>query len=105
MFRYPELDCYQTMLKRLYKKEVEQVVLWFEEYRSALSMDLGRQEQIIYEEHYGSSQPDSVQNKQPILTAQNPHPISTTPPQQQQKIPNRVFNPQSDYVNIQKTNV
>ena len=36
MFRYPELDCWQTMLKRLYKKELEQIVLWFEEYRLQL---------------------------------------------------------------------
>ena len=36
MFRYHELDCWQTMLKRLYKKELEQIVLWFEEYRQSL---------------------------------------------------------------------
>ena len=36
MFRYPELDCWQTMLKRLYKKELEQIVLSFEEYRLQL---------------------------------------------------------------------
>ena len=43
MFRYPDLDCWQTMLKRLYKKELEQVVLWFEEYRIALYSELERQ--------------------------------------------------------------
>eukprot|EP00111_Clytia_hemisphaerica_P006611 TCONS_00019154-protein len=48
MFRYTQLDCWQTMLKRLYKKELEQVVLWFEEYRSALSDELDRQEEIMH---------------------------------------------------------
>ncbi|XP_012554058.1 uncharacterized protein LOC101240885 isoform X1 [Hydra vulgaris] len=42
MFRYPELDCWQTMLKRLYRKEVEQVVLWYEEYRIALQQEVER---------------------------------------------------------------
>ena len=42
MFRYPELDCWQTMLKRLYRKEVEHVVLWFEEYRLALQHEVER---------------------------------------------------------------
>lgn len=46
MFRYPELDCWQTMLKRLYKKELEQVVMWFEEYRIALCDELDRLEEI-----------------------------------------------------------
>ena len=50
MFRYPELDCWQTMLKRLYKKELEQVVLWFEEYRHALQQEL---EQYNYENSVG----------------------------------------------------
>ena len=36
MFRYPELDCWQAMLKRLYKEELEQIVLWYEEYRLQL---------------------------------------------------------------------
>jgi len=44
MFRYPELDCWQTMLKRLYKKELEQVVLWFEEYRLRLQQELEERE-------------------------------------------------------------
>eukprot|EP00794_Sanderia_malayensis_P020398 gene20398-22411_t len=44
MFRIPELDCWQTMLKRLYMKELEQVVLWFEEYRQSLQQELERRE-------------------------------------------------------------
>ena len=36
MFRYPELDCWQAMLKRLYKEELKQIVLWFEVYRLQL---------------------------------------------------------------------
>ena len=40
LFRYAELDCWQTMLKRLYKKEAEQVVMRHEEYRQALQREL-----------------------------------------------------------------
>ncbi|XP_057315020.1 uncharacterized protein LOC130656208 [Hydractinia symbiolongicarpus] len=47
MFRYPELDCWQTMLKRLYKKEVKQVVLWFEEYRLALQKELENRKMVL----------------------------------------------------------
>ena len=56
MFRYPELDCWQTMLKRLYKKELEQVVLWFEEYRAALTDELNRQQHILYQQHLNEQQ-------------------------------------------------
>lgn len=46
MFRYPDLDCYQTMLKRLYKKDLEQVVYKYEEYRQALQREIERRKQI-----------------------------------------------------------
>ena len=45
LFRYVELDCWQTMLKRLYKKEVEQVVMRHEEYRQALQREFERKQQ------------------------------------------------------------
>ena len=45
MFRLPELDCWQTMLKRLYMKELEQVVFWFEEYRQSMQHEIKRREQ------------------------------------------------------------
>ena len=44
MFRLPELDCWQTMLKRLYMKELEQVVFWFEEYRLSMQQEMERRE-------------------------------------------------------------
>ena len=44
MFRLPELDCWQTMLKRLYMKELEQVVFWFEEYRQAMQQEMEKRE-------------------------------------------------------------
>ena len=61
MFRYTQLDCWQTMLKRLYKKELEQVVLWFEEYRSALSDELDRQEEIMHQQHLTQQQQQQYQ--------------------------------------------
>lgn len=33
MFRLPELDCFNAMLTRLYKQELEEVVMRFEVYR------------------------------------------------------------------------
>ena len=50
LFRYTELDCWQTMLKRLYKKEAEQVVMRHEEYRQALQRELERKQPIQEEE-------------------------------------------------------
>ena len=47
MFRLPELDCWQTMLKRLYMKELEQVVFWFEEYRQSMQHEIKRREQEL----------------------------------------------------------
>ncbi|XP_031567934.1 uncharacterized protein LOC116302713 [Actinia tenebrosa] len=45
LFRYSELDCWQTMLKRLYKKEVEQIVMRYEEYSQALQREIERRQQ------------------------------------------------------------
>lgn len=50
LFRYAELDCWQTMLKRLYKKEVEQVVMRHEEYRQALQRELEQKQKLRQEE-------------------------------------------------------
>lgn len=36
LFRLPELDCFQAMLTRLYKQELEEVVMGYEAYRLAL---------------------------------------------------------------------
>ena len=57
LFRYTELDCWQTMLKRLFKREVEQVVMRYEEYGQALQRELEwRQKQ----QNRHSKQGDSV---------------------------------------------
>ena len=50
MFRYAELDCWQAMLKRLYKKEVEHVVMKHEEYRQALQRELEQKQNQQEEE-------------------------------------------------------
>lgn len=50
LFRYAELDCWQTMLKRLYKKEAEQVVMRHEEYRQALQRELEMKQKEQQEE-------------------------------------------------------
>ena len=47
MFRLPELDCWQTMLKRLYMKELEQIVFWFEEYRQSMQQEIERREREL----------------------------------------------------------
>lgn len=44
LFRYSELDCWQTILKRFYKKEVEQIVMRYEEYRQALQREIERRQ-------------------------------------------------------------
>lgn len=40
LFRLPELDCFNAMLTRLYKEELEEVVMRYEEYRSALLCEM-----------------------------------------------------------------
>ena len=50
LFRFAELDCWQTMLKRLYKKEAEQVVMRHEEYRQALQREYDRKLKLQQQE-------------------------------------------------------
>ena len=59
LFRYTELDCWQTMLKRLFKREVEQVVMRYEEYGQALQRELERRQK---QQNRHSKQGDSVKN-------------------------------------------
>lgn len=40
MFRLPELDCFNAMLTRLYKQELEEIVMRYEAYRSALLCEM-----------------------------------------------------------------
>ncbi|XP_026314880.1 protein salvador homolog 1 [Hyposmocoma kahamanoa] len=42
MFRLSELDCYSDMLTRLYKQELQLIVMKYEQYRSALLQELER---------------------------------------------------------------
>lgn len=43
MFRLPELDCFNAMLTRLYRKELEEIVMRYETYRSVLLYEMDRQ--------------------------------------------------------------
>jgi len=38
LFRLPELDCFSAMLTRLYRKELEEIVMRYEKYRGALAL-------------------------------------------------------------------
>ncbi|XP_050500337.1 protein salvador homolog 1 isoform X2 [Diabrotica virgifera virgifera] len=40
MFRLSELECYSAMLTRLYKQELQSIVMRYESYRSALMMEM-----------------------------------------------------------------
>ncbi|KAK6636620.1 hypothetical protein RUM43_010282 [Polyplax serrata] len=42
MFRLPELDCFNAMLTRLYRKELEEIVMRYETYRSLLVCEMDR---------------------------------------------------------------
>ncbi|CAG9789317.1 unnamed protein product [Diatraea saccharalis] len=42
MFRLSELDCYSDMLTRLYKQELQLIVMKYEQYRSALLQEIER---------------------------------------------------------------
>ncbi|KAL4715063.1 hypothetical protein ACJJTC_014410 [Scirpophaga incertulas] len=51
MFRLSELDCYSDMLTRLYKQELQLIVMKYEQYRSALLQEIERRRQISYRAH------------------------------------------------------
>lgn len=40
MFRLPELDCFNAMLTRLYKQELEEIVMRYEAYRASLFCEM-----------------------------------------------------------------
>ncbi|XP_015903551.1 scaffold protein salvador [Parasteatoda tepidariorum] len=42
LFKLPELDCYQAMLNRLYRQELENIVMNYEAYRLALFKEMER---------------------------------------------------------------
>lgn len=42
LFRLPQLDCYQAMLNRLFKQEMEKIVMCYEAYRQELQQELER---------------------------------------------------------------
>ncbi|XP_073950404.1 scaffold protein salvador isoform X2 [Choristoneura fumiferana] len=47
MFRLSELDCYSDMLTRLYKQELQLIVMKYEQYRSALLQEIERRRHAI----------------------------------------------------------
>ncbi|RLU16451.1 hypothetical protein DMN91_010519 [Ooceraea biroi] len=55
LFRLPELDCFNAMLTRLYKQELEEVVMRYEEYRSALLCEMEQRLKELNPESSGSN--------------------------------------------------
>ncbi|XP_046422747.1 scaffold protein salvador-like [Neodiprion virginianus] len=55
LFRLPELDCFNAMLTRLYKQELEEVVMRYEEYRSALLCEMEQRLKELKPESRGST--------------------------------------------------
>ncbi|KAL0103696.1 hypothetical protein PUN28_017748 [Cardiocondyla obscurior] len=55
LFRLPELDCFNAMLTRLYKQELEEVVMRYEEYRSALICEMDQRRRELKSESDGSN--------------------------------------------------
>lgn len=51
MFRLPELDCFNVMLTRLYKQELEEIVMRYEAYRS-VALTLSTSEAVLGTWHY-----------------------------------------------------
>lgn len=49
MFRLPELECFQAMLNRLYRQELEDLVLGYEAYRAGLQREIDDRESMINE--------------------------------------------------------
>lgn len=47
MFRLSELDCYSDMLTRLYKQELQLIVMKYEQYRSALLQEIERRRHAV----------------------------------------------------------
>ncbi len=45
LFRLPELECYDAMLTRLFRQEVEQIVWGYEAYRQSLHKHLDTRKQ------------------------------------------------------------
>ena len=42
LFRLPELECFDAMLTRLFKQELETIVMSYEDYRLALLKEMDR---------------------------------------------------------------
>ncbi|XP_057365362.1 protein salvador homolog 1-like isoform X2 [Daphnia carinata] len=56
LFRLPELDCYDNVLKRLYKQELETIVMNYEAYRSAMARELERRRAEGHNRHFPGHQ-------------------------------------------------
>ncbi|XP_077284736.1 scaffold protein salvador isoform X2 [Arctopsyche grandis] len=51
MFRLSDLDCYSAMLTRLYKQELQLIVMKYEQYRAALVQEMENRRAISYHTH------------------------------------------------------
>lgn len=55
LFRLPELDCYDNVLKRLYKQELETIVMNYEAYRSAMAREMERRRAEGHNRHFAAA--------------------------------------------------
>lgn len=47
LFQLPQLHCFQAMLNRLYREELEQLVMGYEAFRTALQHEIVTREQSL----------------------------------------------------------
>merc|ERR1712071_726702 len=78
LFRLPELDCYDNVLKRLYKQELETIVMNYESYRSAMARELERRrhpvpQKALPEIQQQQQQPQQQQLQQQLQQQQRQH--------------------------------
>ena len=67
LFRLPELDCYDNVLKRLYKQELETIVMNYEAYRSAMAREMERRRAEGHSRHFPASQQQQSQQQPQML--------------------------------------
>lgn len=74
LFRLPELDCYDNVLKRLYKQELETIVMNYEAYRSAVAREIERrtkqaqyQNSAVQHQHQQRQQQQQQQDHRQLL--------------------------------------
>lgn len=59
LFRPPELECFQAMLNRLHRQELEELVMDYEAYRMVLQREILRREMEAAQQSQQQQQSDS----------------------------------------------